>query len=177
MQMAHQGPACGTIAAVCDARPAQSAARFAATPSPWATVLYDAAAAGRQARQRLRATRRPRKLQNTLSSLTVVTDLLRQAGRPTDPRQMDAVVESRYGLNIDSVVIWCLRPPCVFLMHVHLVFVTRYRREVFTQEILDDLHGIFASVCADFEAELAEFDGEGHVHLLVNYSARPPWRW
>ena len=55
-------------------------------------------------------------------------------------------------------------------MHVHLVFVTRYRREVFTQEILDDLHGIFASVCADFEAELVEFDGEDdHVHLLVNY--------
>ena len=55
-------------------------------------------------------------------------------------------------------------------MHVHLVFVTRYRREVFTQEILDDLHGIFASVCADFEAELVEFDGEdNHVHLLVNY--------
>jgi putative transposase len=55
-------------------------------------------------------------------------------------------------------------------MHVHLVFVTRYRREVFTKEILDDLHGIFASVCADFEAELVEFDGEDdHVHLLVNY--------
>ena len=59
---------------------------------------------------------------------------------------------------------------CVFLMHVHLVFVTKYRREVFTQEILDDLRPIFSSVCADFEAELVEFDGEDdHVHLLVNY--------
>ncbi|MBV6273871.1 IS200/IS605 family transposase [Alcaligenaceae bacterium CGII-47] len=59
---------------------------------------------------------------------------------------------------------------CVFLMHVHLVFVTRYRREVFTREVLDDLRSIFASVCADFEAELVEFDGEDdHVHLLVNY--------
>ena len=58
----------------------------------------------------------------------------------------------------------------IFLMHVHLVFVTKYCREVFTKEILDDLHGIFASVCADFEAELVEFDGEDdHVHLLVNY--------
>jgi putative transposase len=55
-------------------------------------------------------------------------------------------------------------------MHVHWVFVTKYRREVFTMEILDDLSGIFANVCADFEAELAEFDGEDdHVHLLVNY--------
>lgn len=40
----------------------------------------------------------------------------------------------------------------------------------FTKEILDDLHQIFARVCADFEAQLIEFDGEDdHVHLLVNY--------
>lgn len=59
---------------------------------------------------------------------------------------------------------------CVFLMHVHLVFVTKYRRELFTAEILNDLRGIFANVCTDFESELVEFDGEDdHVHLLVNY--------
>ena len=59
---------------------------------------------------------------------------------------------------------------CVFNMHVHLVFVTKYRRSVFTGTILDDLRGIFADVCRDFEAELVEFDGEDdHVHLLVNY--------
>ena len=59
---------------------------------------------------------------------------------------------------------------CIFLMHVHLVSVTKYRRDVFTKEILDDLRPIFATVCADFEAELVEFDGEeDHVHLLVNY--------
>ncbi len=56
------------------------------------------------------------------------------------------------------------------MMHVHLVFVTKYRRNVFTQEILNDLRLIFAGVCTDFEAELVEFDGEDdHVHLLVNY--------
>jgi len=59
---------------------------------------------------------------------------------------------------------------CVFKMHVHLVFVTKYRRGVFTAEIIDDLRGIFTEVCRDFEAELVEFDGEhDHVHLLVNY--------
>ena len=59
---------------------------------------------------------------------------------------------------------------CVFNMHAHLVFVTKYRRDVFTKAILNDLQEIFASVCADFEAELVEFDGEDdHVHLLVNY--------
>ena len=59
---------------------------------------------------------------------------------------------------------------CVFMMHVHLVFVTKYRREVFTKEILDDLRPLFAGICADFESELVAFDGEDdHVHLLVNY--------
>lgn len=59
---------------------------------------------------------------------------------------------------------------CVFQMHVHLVFVAKYRREVFTKEILVDLRSIFAGVCNDFEAKLVEFDGEHDpVHLLVNY--------
>jgi putative transposase len=59
---------------------------------------------------------------------------------------------------------------CIFKMHVHLVFVTKYRRGVFTKAILGDLQEIFASVCTDFEAELVEFDGEDdHVHLLVEY--------
>jgi len=49
---------------------------------------------------------------------------------------------------------------CAFHMHVHLVFVTKCRRGVFTKTILDDLRGIFAGVCADFEAELVQFDGE-----------------
>jgi putative transposase len=59
---------------------------------------------------------------------------------------------------------------CVFAMHVHLVFVTKYRRKVFTQEVMRELKLIFASVCRDFEAALTEFDGEqDHVHLLINY--------
>ena len=58
----------------------------------------------------------------------------------------------------------------VFNLHVHLVFVAKYRRKVFTKEILDDMRGIFESVCTDFEAQLVEFEGEDdHVHLLVNY--------
>jgi putative transposase len=55
-------------------------------------------------------------------------------------------------------------------MHVHLVFVTRYRRAVFTKEILEHLKAILKDVCSDFEANLVEFDGEmDHVHLLVEY--------
>jgi putative transposase len=59
---------------------------------------------------------------------------------------------------------------CVFMMHVHLVFVTKYRRPVFTKQILNTLRDIFTRVCVDFESQLVEFDGEhDFVHLLVNY--------
>lgn len=59
---------------------------------------------------------------------------------------------------------------CVFNLHIHLVFVTKYRRNVFTKEILEDLKLIFHDICVDFEAHLIEFDGEhDHVHLLINY--------
>ena len=59
---------------------------------------------------------------------------------------------------------------CVFLMHVHLVFATKYRCNVFTKPILDELRKIFQNICKDFSAELVEFEGErNHVHLLVNY--------
>lgn len=59
---------------------------------------------------------------------------------------------------------------CVFNMHVHLVFVAKYRRDVFTKAMLETMHEVFKRVCLDFEAGLIEFDGEhDHVHLLVNY--------
>lgn len=58
----------------------------------------------------------------------------------------------------------------VFLLHAHLVFVTKYRKAIFTENMLDSMKKVFTSVCEDFEAELIEFDGErDHVHLLVNY--------
>ena len=59
---------------------------------------------------------------------------------------------------------------CAFLMHVHLVFVTKYRRHVLTKQITTDMRTIFEKICTDFEAVLLEMDGEDdHVHLLVNY--------
>ena len=61
---------------------------------------------------------------------------------------------------------------CVFRIHVHLVFVTRYRRDVFAKEALDDLRPTFAGVCADFDAERVEFDGEDdHVHSPIHQTA------
>ena len=59
---------------------------------------------------------------------------------------------------------------CVSALHVHLVFVAKYRRRVFDGAAIETLRGIFAKVCADFEAELRACDGEDdHVHLLVEY--------
>lgn len=59
---------------------------------------------------------------------------------------------------------------CVFNLHVHLVFVTKYRRKVFTKKSLLDLREIFDDVCHKMGVELIEFDGErDHVHLLVYY--------
>lgn len=59
---------------------------------------------------------------------------------------------------------------CVFNMHVHLVFVTKYRRKVFSQSMISALQEIFTKVCTDFEADLIECNGEyDHVYLLINY--------
>lgn len=58
----------------------------------------------------------------------------------------------------------------VFALHAHLVFVTKYRRDVLSALAIHDLRGIFAKVCRDFGAELVECSGEDdHVHLLVTY--------
>jgi putative transposase len=51
-----------------------------------------------------------------------------------------------------------------------LVFTPRYRRGVFTDEILRRCEEVMREVCADFGAQLADFNGEtDHVHLLVRY--------
>lgn len=55
-------------------------------------------------------------------------------------------------------------------LHAHLVFITKRRRKVFTPEMLTRCEEIMRAVCADFESELVEFNGEhDHVHLLVHY--------
>lgn len=58
----------------------------------------------------------------------------------------------------------------VFRLHVHLVFVPKYRRKIFDADVLDRLKNAFSTVCGAFEATLDEFNGErDHVHLLVQY--------
>jgi putative transposase len=53
---------------------------------------------------------------------------------------------------------------------VHLVFVTKYRRDVLTAAMLTRCGEIMRDVCGMLGAELREFNGEtDHVHLLVHY--------
>jgi putative transposase len=59
---------------------------------------------------------------------------------------------------------------CVFELHVHLVFVTKYRKKVCDAEMLELLKQMFSSVCQDIQSTLEEMNGEtDHVHLLVAY--------
>lgn len=58
----------------------------------------------------------------------------------------------------------------VWNLHVHLVFITKYRRGVLDDTMLTRCEQIMRDVCADFGADLREFNGEpDHVHLLVHY--------
>ncbi|GAA2389640.1 IS200/IS605 family transposase [Nonomuraea africana] len=59
---------------------------------------------------------------------------------------------------------------CVHELSAHLVFVTKCRGNVFTEPMLTRCEEILRNVCADFECELVEFNGEhDHVHLLVGF--------
>ena len=59
---------------------------------------------------------------------------------------------------------------CIFNLHCHLVFVTKYRYDVLQGYMYPTLKKLLEKVCEDFEARLIEFDGEeDHVHLLVQY--------
>lgn len=58
----------------------------------------------------------------------------------------------------------------VWNLHVHLVFITKYRRGVFDSAMLAACEEAMRGVCIDFGADLREFNGEpDHVHLLIHY--------
>ncbi len=58
----------------------------------------------------------------------------------------------------------------VFNLHVHLVFVPKYRRRVFAEKHLARMRSIFTDVCRDFGATLVAMNAEDtHAHLLLEY--------
>uniref|UniRef100_UPI0023B047B1 IS200/IS605 family transposase n=1 Tax=Streptomyces TaxID=1883 RepID=UPI0023B047B1 len=59
---------------------------------------------------------------------------------------------------------------CAFILHAHVVFVTKHRHKVFKGTHLTPMEKIMRAVCEDFECKLVESNGENnHVHLPVNF--------
>ncbi len=59
---------------------------------------------------------------------------------------------------------------CVFMMHAHLIFITKYRGKILDHHVLSYMEVLMREVCVQFEVQLEEFNGESdHVHLLVNF--------
>ncbi|HSB34643.1 MAG TPA: IS200/IS605 family transposase, partial [Nitrospirota bacterium] len=56
----------------------------------------------------------------------------------------------------------------VYMLRLHIVFVTKYRRKVMSGEMLDYLKTAFTEILSGWRCSLIEFGGEeDHVHLLV----------
>jgi putative transposase len=55
-------------------------------------------------------------------------------------------------------------------LKVHLVLTTKYRRKVFTGEMLKRLHEVLLDLLGKWDCKLVEFNGEeDHIHLLFQY--------
>ena len=55
-------------------------------------------------------------------------------------------------------------------LKAHLVLTTKYRKNLFTKEMLDRLHEVFEDLLEKWECRVIEFNGEeNHVHLLFQY--------
>jgi putative transposase len=57
----------------------------------------------------------------------------------------------------------------VFRIHLHIVFVTKYRRKVLTQAMLEMMKPVLERVLIANQCSLTEFNGEpDHIHLLID---------
>jgi len=72
--------------------------------------------------------------------------------------------------STDDKYRWRTGRSCVYDINLHLVFVTKYRRGVFTLEILSRINDLFKETCEQMDSKLLEFNGEDdHIHILVSY--------
>lgn len=56
-------------------------------------------------------------------------------------------------------------------LKAHLVLTTKYRRKVFTGEMINRLHEILKELLKKWDCEVVDFNGaEDHVHLLFRYT-------
>ena len=62
---------------------------------------------------------------------------------------------------------------CSYLIHFHLVVVTKYRRKCITKPMLKRLEEIFAATLEKWDCSLVEFNGEAdHVHVLMSVNPK-----
>ncbi|MEU8110878.1 transposase [Micromonospora sp. NPDC048947] len=63
----------------------------------------------------------------------------------------------------------------VLALHARLVIMTKIRHRMFSDRHLARMEEIMRAMCADFETELVEFNGnKNHIHLLVNFPYGDP---
>ncbi len=64
---------------------------------------------------------------------------------------------------------WRTGRTCIYKCFYHLVFSPKYRKGVFTSEMLERLEVVMGETCEQMGGELVEFGGErDHLHLLVS---------
>ncbi len=75
-------------------------------------------------------------------------------------QQVTALIKTKYNKAYRAV----------YNLTAHIIFVTKYRKPIFTDQLLIELEKIFISILKARDGELLEFNGEkDHVHLLVSY--------
>ena len=62
--------------------------------------------------------------------------------------------------KLENTYEWRTGRSCKYKLNYHLVFITKYRRNVFTSPILDRLESVFSESCLQMDGELLEFNGE-----------------
>ena len=61
----------------------------------------------------------------------------------------------------------------VFDIKVHIIFVTKYRKQVLTDEHLIVTERVISNMCKIYNSILVEFNGESdHIHMIVSLPPR-----
>lgn len=58
----------------------------------------------------------------------------------------------------------------VYSLNVHIVLVTKYRKQILNLDMINRLEEIFQETCIKWKARVREFNAESdHCHILVDY--------
>jgi putative transposase len=60
---------------------------------------------------------------------------------------------------------------CVFLLNYHVIFVSKFRKQIFSPEILEDLCSVLPEMAAGMGLTIIEINGEPeHLHFILRCS-------